>query len=85
MIALGCQMTGGHQGTMHVNVEDQRCHVCYHPVPNTDWSLAMVCPDNEVLMGYHRLAYVITVIIIIGLLLLWWLCNRAEQLMELPK
>ncbi len=45
----------------------------------------MVCPDNEVLMGYHRLAYVITVIIIIGLLLLWWLCNRAEQLMELPK
>ena len=85
MIALGCQMTGGHQGTMHVNVEGQRCHVCYHPVPNTDWSLAMVCPDNEVLMGYHRLAYVITVIIIIGLLLLWWLCNRAEQLMELPK
>lgn len=79
MIALGHEMTEGKLGTMHVNVNGRRCHVCYHPVPGTDWSLAMVCPDSEILVGYHRLAYVITIIIFLGLLTMLWLCNKVVR------
>ena len=77
MIALGYQMTDGKQGMMHVDIDGQRCHVCYQPVPGSDWSLAMVCPDSEILAGYHRLAYVIVTLIFMGLLAMLWLCRRV--------
>lgn len=78
-IALGHQMTKGKQGTMHIRINGQRCHVSYQPVPGTDWSLAMVCPDSEVLAGYFRLAYVIIILIIVGLVAILWLCNRVVK------
>ena len=78
-IALGYQMIDGKQGTMHITVDGRRCHVCYHPVPGTEWSLAMVCPDSEILTGYHRLAYVIVVLILLGLLAMMWLSQRVVR------
>ena len=84
IIALGHEMTEGRQGTMHVDVRDQRYHVCYCPVPSTDWSIAMVCPDDEVLQGFHRLAYVIFLLIAIGLLVMWWLCRNVVRLTIRP-
>ena len=84
IIALGHQMTAGKQGIMHVMINGQKCHVNYHPVPGTSWSLAMVCPESEVLAGYHRLAYVITVLILIGLLAILWITNRVVCQTILP-
>jgi signal transduction histidine kinase len=78
-ISLGHQMTGGKQGTMHVDLNGQRCHVTYQPVPGTDWSLAMVCPEKEILAGYHRLAYVIIILIVLGLLAMMWLCYHVVR------
>ena len=78
-IALGHQMTEGKQGTMHINVNGERCHVTYQPVPGTDWSLAMVCPENEIQASYHRMAYVIIILIVIGLLAMLWLCHRVVR------
>ena len=78
-IALGYQMIDGKQGVMHVTVDGRQCHVCYHRVPGTDWSLAMVCPESEVLTGYHRLAYVIVVLIILGLVVMVWLSQRVVR------
>ena len=76
-IALGHQMIEGKQGTMHMDVNGKRCHITYQPVPGTNWSLAMVCPENEIQAGYHRMAYVIIVLIVIGLLAMLWLCYRC--------
>jgi signal transduction histidine kinase len=66
-IALGHEMTDAKQGTLHVRINDQRYHVNYRPVPGTDWSIAMVCPDVEVLAGFNRLGYVIILILLLGL------------------
>lgn len=79
LIALGHEMTEGKQGTMHVDVNGEHYHVNYHQVTGTQWSLAMVCPDGEILLGYHRLAYVIIALIIIGLLVMLWLCQRVVR------
>ena len=79
LIALGHEMTEGKQGTMHVDVNGEHYHVNYHQVTGTQWSLAMVCPDGEILLGYHRLAYVIIALIIIGLLIMLWLCQNVVR------
>ena len=79
MIALGYEMTAGKQGTMHVNVDGKECHVSYAPVEGTNWSLAMVGLEDEVLASYQHLVYIIIALILIGLVLGFWFCNRAVK------
>ena len=78
-IALGHEMADGRQGTMHIKVNGTLCHVSYQPVPGTDWSLALVCPDKEMLTDYRHLGYVIAVLILLGLLGILWLSNRVVR------
>ena len=78
-IALGYEMVKGRPGTMHIDINGTLCHVSYHPVPGTDWSLALVCPENEVLADYRQLGYVIAALIIIGLLTIVWLCHHEVR------
>ena len=79
IITLGHQMTAGKQGMMHVEINGQRYHVCYQPVPGTTASMAMVCPDGEILASYQRLGYIIIALILVGLLVILWLCNKVVQ------
>ena len=78
-IALGHEMAEGNQGTMHLTINGTRSHVCYQPVPGTNWSLALVCPEEEVLTSYRDLGYVILAVIIVGLLVILWLCRRVVR------
>jgi signal transduction histidine kinase len=79
MIALAYEMTAGKQGTMHVNIDGKERHVAFAPIEGTNWSLAMVGLENEVLASYQHLAYIIIVLILIGLVLGFWFCNRAVK------
>ena len=45
IFTLGHEMATGKRGTLHVKYNGQHYHVCYKPVPGTDWSLALVCPE----------------------------------------
>ena len=77
LITLGHEMTSGKQGNMRLTVDGGLRHVCYTPVPGTNWSLALVCPDNDILKSYHHLAHIIAVVIIVGLLIIVLLCHRS--------
>ena len=77
IIALGHEMTSGKQGQMVVNVNGAPCLVCYQPVTGTKWSLAIVCPDSDVLAGYYRLTYIVVPLLVVGLLIILILCHRA--------
>lgn len=68
IFALGHEMTTGKQGCMSVNINGKSCLVSYQPVPGTNWSLALVCPERSVLKSYNRLGFIIGPLIIIGLL-----------------
>lgn len=76
LIALGYDMTAGHQGTMMVNIDSKHSLVCYQPVPGTTWSLAIVCPDSDMLAGYHKFSYIIIPLLAIGLLIIILLCHK---------
>lgn len=77
IIALGHEMTAGKQGNLRVFIDGKPCLVCYQPVKGTHWSLGLVCPDSDILQEYHRQAYIIAPLLIIGLLLILLLCNRV--------
>lgn len=70
IIALGHEMTTGHKGNMRVTIDGKPCIVSYQPVPGTNWSLALVCPEKSMLYGYNRLNLIIAPLIIIGLILI---------------
>ncbi len=74
IITLGHQMISGEKGNMNVDIEGTHCLVCYQPVEGTDWSLAIVCPDSNILQNYHQLAYILVPLLIIGLLSILVFC-----------
>ena len=77
IITLGHEMTAGKNGHMQVHIDGKTCLVCYRQVPGTRWSLALVCPDSDILQSYHRLAYILIPLIVIGLLLILLLSYRV--------
>jgi len=70
IIALGHEMTTGKKGFMNVRLNNEPCLVSYQPVPGTNWSLALVCPERTVLKSYNRLGYIVGPLITIGLLMI---------------
>lgn len=76
LIALGHEITSGAKGHMHVSLYGISCLVCYQPVPDTNWSLALVIPDREILQTYYRLAYIIVLLIVIGLIIILLISRR---------
>ena len=75
-IAVGHEMTAGNQGVISVYRKGERNHVCYQPVPGTDWSMALMCPDSDVTGGLHMMTYIIIALIIIGLAVILWITRR---------
>ena len=79
IITLGHEMTAGKQGTIHISWGDELYHVSYQPVPGTEWSLAIVCPDDDAMKSFFELGIVIVVLIVIGLLVIIVLSNRVVR------
>lgn len=77
LIVLGHEMTAGNKGCMRVKMPEGKCLVSYCPLTGTNWSLALVCPESDILWNYHQLAYLIVLLIITGLLIILLLCRRA--------
>ena len=79
VVALGYEMTNGRTGHMEVNLDGKSDIVLYHPLEGTEWSIALVCPSNELLRGYNSLNYILLPLLIIGLLLLVMGCHRIVK------
>ncbi len=75
--ALAHEMTQGNHGSMAVTIDGADCLVCYQPVPGTSWSLALICPDRDILHHYHRLTYIVLALLAIGLVAILLLSRRA--------
>jgi len=79
IVALGYEMTNGRTGHMEVQIAGKSHIVLYRPLEGTQWSVALVCPSNELLRGYNSLNYILLPLLIIGLLLLGIGCHRIVK------
>ena len=77
LIALGHEMSSGQEGNMSVVIDGQPCIVCYKPIRNALWSMAIICPESDILQGYQKLTSIIIPILIIGLVLILVLGRRS--------
>ena len=77
IVAIAHEMQSGKQGSMHALIDGRYCHVAYRPIPSSKWSIALVCPDSEILQSYYQLTYIVIALILIGLAVILWLCRRA--------
>ncbi len=77
IIAIGHEMIAGKEGSMHAIINGRYCHVTYMPLPSSEWSIAIVCPDNEILKRHNQQLNIIITFIIIGLAVILWLCRRV--------
>lgn len=76
---LRSEMTAGGTGTMETDVDGVPCLVCYQPIPNTRWSLALVCPSSDIMNLYHRLMLLSLLTGAVGLLLIMLLCRQLVK------
>lgn len=74
IITLGHEMTSGKKGHMRVNIDGEPCIVFYEPLEGTQWSIAIVCPEIDIASSYIRLMYILLPLLIIGLLLMFFVC-----------
>ena len=79
LITLGHEMIAGKRGSMHVHHNGVLYHVVFRPVPGTDWSLAVVCPDSDAMKNFYKLGYIIALIVIVGLLLIVWFSSQMVR------
>ena len=64
--------------------DDTPSLVCSQLVPNTQWSLTLVCPESDILKNYNRLTYILVPLVVIGLLLILILCHQIVTIAVRP-
>ena len=75
--SLGKRMIAGESGVQEMVVDGNDALVLYRPVGKADWSMAIVCPEDDVFSGYKRLLYSVWITIFIGLLVIMLFCYQA--------
>ena len=79
LISLGYEMTAGKRGSLLVHNRSYPCRVFYEPIGGTNWSLALVIPERQLMSSYHKLVYVIVAILVFGLFGILWLTSRMVK------
>lgn len=79
LISLGYEMIAGKRGSLLVHTSNYPCRVFYEPIGGTNWSLALVIPERQLMASYHILGYVIVAILVFGLFGILWLTSRMVK------
>ena len=70
-VALGRAMQNGEEGMRQLNYDGQDCYIFYKPLGNTGWSVAIVCPENDIFGDYYKLRRMVVGLVIMGLLVMF--------------
>jgi sigma-B regulation protein RsbU (phosphoserine phosphatase) len=75
--ALGKAMQAGEEGMKELTIDGKNCYVFYKPLATTGWSVAIVCPVDDILGSYKRLRIAVLVIFLLGMVLMLDLISRV--------
>jgi len=82
--SLGKRMIAGESGVQQLIVDGNDALVLYRAVGKADWSMAIVCPEDDVFSGYNRLLYIVWVTVFIGLLVIMLFCYQTIRSSIVP-
>ena len=84
---LGHAMQRGEEGMRQINMDGEDSYVFFKPLGTTGWSVAIVCPESDIFVGFNRLRHVIWLIVLIGLLMMLFIVSRiiTKELKPLRK
>ena len=75
--SLGRRMIAGESGVQQMIVDGNNALLFYRPLEKADWSMAIVCPEDDVFSGYNRLLYSVWITVFIGLLVIMLFCYQT--------
>lgn len=73
--SLGRKMLNGESGYITTTKEGKAVYVFYRPVTQTGWSIAIVCPADEIFKDLNRVSHRIFLFIFIGLFMIFATCR----------
>ena len=76
MMELGHAMQRGDEGMRQISVDGQDCYVFFKPLGETGWSVAIVCPEQDIFQNFYRLRNTVIIIVLAALLLMMVACRR---------
>ncbi len=81
--AIGHELHAGKEGMAEICLNDNPSLICYKNIPGTEWKLLLVCPERDILRSYNNLHYIVTALIIFGLILIMlfihWIVNHMTR------
>ncbi len=84
LITLGHDMVSGNSGMMTVKIRGKRYLVLYKSLKRAPWSIALVCPESDILAGYTKLLYILIPLLVFGLLVILAFCLNVITSMVTP-
>ena len=84
LITLGHDMVSGNSGMLSVNIRGKQCLVLYKSLKRAPWSIALVCPESDILAGYTKLLYILIPLLVFGLLVILAFCLNVITSMVTP-
>jgi len=84
LITLGRDMVSGNSGMLTVKIRGKRCLVLYKSLKRAPWSIALVCPESDILAGYTKLLYILIPLLVFGLLVILAFCLNVITSMVTP-
>ena len=77
LITLGQNMVSGKSGWQRMAIDGTPSIVFYRPLPHTDWSIALVCPKEDIFGRYIQLNTFLILAVLAGLCLMTWFCRKT--------
>ena len=68
---LGKDMLDWQEGIRRLDVNGEPSFVIFRPIMTTGWSLAIVCPEDDIFVGFRRFRNTLLLSIILGLILMF--------------
>ncbi len=81
---IGYDMVDGLSGMREIDRDGVKFLICYAPIERTGWSMATVMPASIIYGSSQLLNYAILLIMLAGLLILFFICNSVVKRITQP-
>ena len=76
---LGHDMQAWKEGMQEVEMDGVVNHVFFKPLKSTGWSLAIVCPEEDIFGGFDRLRTLAVIMVLLGLLAMYFASTKVVE------